>query len=170
VEKNAVRGEPRRAGAGRDHIIGEEIPRFEPFDALSVVHRPPSLPRREMLKRALMRPWKFRPLAASPALLAPGTHDIAEQLTALREVEGQDWPDRELWLCAVRCRDGRRVVFGRPGVPEVPLHLAIAASCAVPGYFSPVRIVDLTYVDGGAYSPTLIWSSLPRRGLDRGVL
>jgi NTE family protein len=135
-------------------ILGEEIPRFEPFNALHVVRRPPSLPGREMLQRALTRPWHFRPLAASMALLAPGTHDIAEQLTALREVEGQDWPDRDLWICAVRRRDGRRVVFGRPAAPEVPLHLAIAASCAVPGYFSPVRIVDRSYVDGGAHSPT----------------
>jgi NTE family protein len=36
----------------------------------------------------------------------------------------------------------------------VPLHLAIAASCAVPGYFAPVTIADHTYVDGGAHSPT----------------
>jgi NTE family protein len=135
-------------------IVGEEVPEFEPFNALHLVRRPPSLPGREMLTRALLRPWHFRPLAASLALLAPGTRDIAEQLTALREVEGQDWPEEELWICAVRRRDGRRVVFGRPGVPEAPLHLAIAASCAVPGYFAPVRIGDRTYVDGGAHSPT----------------
>jgi NTE family protein len=45
-------------------------------------------------------------------------------------------------------------VFGRPGSPPVPLHLAIAASCAVPGYFTPVDIDGHTYVDGGAHSPT----------------
>lgn len=135
-------------------LVGEELPAFDPFNALHVVRRPPSLPGREMLARALLRPWHFRPIAASLALLAPGTRDIAEQLTALRQVEGQDWPEQDLWICAVRRRDGRRVVFGRPGTPEVPLHLAIAASCAVPGYFTPVQIGHRSYVDGGAHSPT----------------
>jgi NTE family protein len=36
----------------------------------------------------------------------------------------------------------------------VPVHLAVAASCAVPGYFAPVRIGRHTYVDGGVHSPT----------------
>jgi NTE family protein len=135
-------------------IVGEELPEFEPFNALHVVRRPPSLPGREMVARALLRPWHFRPIAASLALLAPGTRDIAAQLTALRQVEGQQWPERDLWICAVRRRDGRRVVFGRPGTPQVPLHLAVAASCAVPGYFAPVQIGGRSYVDGGAHSPT----------------
>lgn len=135
-------------------LVGEEIPQFDRFDVLDVVRRPPSLPGREMLARAVLRPWHFRPLAASLALLAPGSRDIADQLKALRHIEGDDWPERNLWICAVRRRDGRRVVFGRPGAPEAPLDRAIAASCAVPGYFSPVRIGERTYVDGGAHSPT----------------
>jgi NTE family protein len=59
-----------------------------------------------------------------------------------------------LWICAVRQRDGRRVVFGRPGTGQVPIHLAVAASCAVPGYFAPVRIDGRSYIDGGVHSPT----------------
>lgn len=137
-----------------NQIVGAEVPRFQPFNALHVVRRPPSLPGRKMLQRALLQPRHFRSLAASLALLAPGAHDIAEQLTTLREVEGQDWPERDLWICAVRRQDGRRVVFGRPGGPDAPLHLATAASCAVPGYFTPIRIGDRSYVDGGAHSPT----------------
>src|SRR6476469_4637634 len=135
-------------------MLGHEIPAFEPFRVLPLLRRLPDPPGREMLQRALVRPWSFRPLTAALALLAPGTLDIAEQLAMLREVEGQSWPERELWLCAVRRRDGRRVVFGRVGSPRAPLHLAIAASCAVPGYFAPVRIGEHTYVDGGAHSPT----------------
>jgi NTE family protein len=87
-------------------------------------------------------------------LLAPGQHDIVAQLAALRELETASWPERDLWICAVRRRDGRRVVFGRPGSPPAPIHLAMAASCAVPGYFAPVRIGDRSYVDGGVHSPT----------------
>jgi NTE family protein len=88
------------------------------------------------------------------ALMAPGRHDILEQLAALRELERPEWPTPDLWICAVRRRDGRRVVFGRPGSPQAPIHLAIGASCAVPGYFAPVRIGRHSYIDGGVHSPT----------------
>ncbi len=141
-------------GAMLRQWFGEEIPQFDRFTVRDAVLRPPSLPGREMLSRAILQPWKFRPLAASMALLAPGTRDITEQLDALSAIEDRPWPEQDLWLCAVRRRDGRRVVFGRPGAPEAPLNLAVAASCAVPGYFSPVRIGERSYVDGGAHSPT----------------
>ena len=45
-------------------------------------------------------------------------------------------------------------MFGRPGSPEAPIHLAVAASCAVPGYFAPVQIGGRSYIDGGVHSPT----------------
>jgi NTE family protein len=45
-------------------------------------------------------------------------------------------------------------VFGRRGTPHVPIHLAVAASCAVPGYFAPVGIDGHSYIDGGVHSPT----------------
>lgn len=136
------------------NLLGSEIPVFEPFRLMPLLRRLPDPPGWEMLQRALIRPWTFRPMAAALALLAPGHLDIAQQLGMLREVEGQSWPERDLWICTVRRRDGKRVVFGRPGSPEAPLHLAIAASCAVPGYFAPVKIRDHKYVDGGAHSPT----------------
>jgi NTE family protein len=60
-------------------------------------------------------------------------------------------------------------VFGRPGTPEVPLHLAVAASCAVPGYFAPVEIGGHQYVDGGVHSPTNA-AVLRGRGLDLVVV
>jgi NTE family protein len=150
----AVRAPLSDEGHAVRRLLGDEIPLFDPFDPIQLIRRPPGLPGLDMLRRAVIRPWHFRPLAASLALLAPGKRDIGAQLAALTEAEGQSWPDRDLWICAVRRSDGRRVVFGRPGTAEVPLHLAIAASCAVPGYFAPVRISDHTYVDGGAHSPT----------------
>jgi len=61
------------------------------------------------------------------------------------------------------------VVFGRPGAPEVPLHRAVAASCAVPGYFAPVHVGRHTYVDGGVHSPTNA-AVLRGRGLDLVVV
>jgi len=118
-----------------------------------------------MVQRALTRPWLFRPMAAGMTLVAPGRYDIVEQLGALRELEKPGWPQPPLWICAVRRRDGRRVVFGRPGAPEAPIHLAVAASCAVPGYFAPVVIGGHAYVDGGVHSPTNA-AILRNRGLD----
>ena len=130
------------------------IPELAPFRPLELPRRPLRLPGRHMVTRALTRPLQFRPMAAGMALMAPGRHDILEQLAALRELERPEWPEPDLWICAVRRRDGRRVVFGRPGSPEAPIHRAVGASCAVPGYFAPVQIGRHSYVDGGVHSPT----------------
>jgi NTE family protein len=144
--------------SGEDGVLqtmaAADVPELAPFRPLEVLRRPLRLPGPGLVVRALTRPWRFNPMAAGMTLLAPGRHDVVEQLSALREVEGPGWPERDLWVTAVRRRDGRRVVFGRPGTPTVPLHLAVAASCAVPGYFAPVRIGRHTYVDGGVHSAT----------------
>jgi len=73
---------------------------------------------------------------------------------AFRPLFGAEWPDRDLWLTAVRLRDGQRVVFGRDGAPRAHVADAVAASCAIPSFFAPVEIGGITYVDGGAHSPT----------------
>jgi NTE family protein len=135
-------------------IAATPVPELAPFRPLELLRRPMRLPGPTMVHRALTRPWRFRPLAAGMALMAPGRHDVVEQLAALRELEKPEWPEPALWICTVRRRDGRRIVFGRPGSPPAPIHLAVAASCAVPGYFAPVRIDGHSYVDGGVHSPT----------------
>lgn len=45
-----------------------------------------------------------------------------------------------------------RVAFGREGSPEAALAQAVAASCAIPGYYCPEVIGGRTYVDGGLHS------------------
>ena len=61
-----------------------------------------------------------------------------------------DWPaDRPCWLVACDYLSGERVVFGTPGAPEARLPEAVAASCAIPGFFTPERIDGRLYVDGG---------------------
>ncbi|TFV75051.1 patatin-like phospholipase family protein [Blastococcus sp. CT_GayMR20] len=136
------------------HIAETPVPDLAPLRPLQMLSRPMRLPGVHMVRRALTRPWSFRPLAAGMTLLAPGRHDIVEQLAALREIEEPEWPSPALWVCAVRRRDGRRVVFGRPQSPRAPIHRAVAASCAVPGYFAPVVIGGRSYIDGGVHSPT----------------
>ena len=44
---------------------------------------------------------------------------------------------------------GERVVFGSEGHEEIPVSLACAASLASPLFFSPVRIGDRHFIDGG---------------------
>ena len=144
--------------SGEDDVLRQiaetPLPELAPLNPLELIRRPLGLPGRHMLARALTRPIQFRPMAAGMALMAPGRHDILAQLAALRELERPQWPERDLWICAVRRRDGRRVVFGRPGAPDAPIHLAVGASCAVPGYFAPVQIGRHSYIDGGVHSPT----------------
>lgn len=135
-------------------IAEAPVPELAPFRLLQLMRRPLRLPGRHMLQRAVTRPLKFRPMSAGMALMPPGKHDILQQLSALRELERPEWPKPDLWICAVRRRDGRRVVFGRPGAPDAPIHRAVGASCAVPGYFAPVQIGRHSYLDGGVHSPT----------------
>ena len=61
--------------------------------------------------------------------------------------------DGRLRVVAVDARTGHRVVFGAPGAPDADVPDAVAASCAVPGLFCPVRIGGRDYVDGGVWSP-----------------
>ncbi len=51
-------------------------------------------------------------------------------------------------------RSGRRVVFGDPDAPAVAVADAVMASCAIPGWFAPVRLDGSAYVDGGCWSAT----------------
>lgn len=63
------------------------------------------------------------------------------------------------WAEHPRCRivatdyaSGRRVVFGETGTPQASLAEAVAASCAIPGFFEPASIRGRRYVDGGLHS------------------
>jgi NTE family protein len=53
---------------------------------------------------------------------------------------------------AVDYTTGRRVAFGRTVSPPALLPAAVAASCAIPGFYCPVEINGRPYVDGGVYS------------------
>ncbi len=51
-------------------------------------------------------------------------------------------------------KDGKRVVFGRDDHPPLHVGTGVQASSAVPGFFTPVRVGDRDYVDGGVWSAT----------------
>ena len=60
---------------------------------------------------------------------------------------------------------GKRVPFGRIDSPQADLAGAVAASCAIPGFFRPVEIGGRRYVDGGVCSVSNL-DLLAGRGLD----
>ncbi len=101
-------------------------------------------------------------LARAPAglpiagMLPRGRHDpgiIREAIARLPPVGGS-WPPK-LWVTAVRLHDGRRVVFGRESDPgPVDLPTAVAASCAMAGFFQPVSVAGSDHIDGGSRSAT----------------
>jgi NTE family protein len=103
---------------------------------------------------ALRRPWRARPGVLAASLLPTGRRSTDFLVSGLHARHGSAWPDRPLYVVAARRRDGRRVVFGREGSPHTDVAHAVAASCAIPGFFHPVEINGEMYVDGGVHSPT----------------
>jgi NTE family protein len=83
-----------------------------------------------------------------------GLYSMRENRERLTAELGGEWPTRDLWLVAVDISSGRRVVLGRAGSPSCTLAEAVQASCAIPGIYKPVRVEDVTLVDGGAHSTT----------------
>lgn len=120
-----------------------------------------------MVARGLRR-WRRMPPTAVIAAFAPEGRGSLNGVRRLIEAVAPDggWPAREgVWLMAVDYEDGRRVAFGRPGEPVAGLTDAVAASCAIPGWFAPVVIDGRRYIDGGAWSVSSV-DVLAGLGLD----
>ncbi len=118
-----------------------------------------------LLFRAALRPWGTRLGTLTAAALPTGRISLRPFAARVRWLFGDAWPERPLWLPAVRLSDGQRVVFGQDGSPPTDVGTAVAASCAVPGWFTPVEIGGVRYVDGGVHSPTNL-DLLAGQGLD----
>ena len=110
------------------------------------------LPRRTTTLELVRRPRQ----ALNALLLAPEMASGRVSAEFLREgLAGHaSWPEAGLYVVAVRRSDGKRVVFGAPGEPRPDVGAAVAASCAIPGYFGAVDVDGVDHVDGGVHSPT----------------
>lgn len=137
-----------RAVNGR-RALGRTTAADEPA---AVAGRGPASPR--MLLRGVTRPGSVRAGALLAAALPAGRTSFAGVVGHVNREHPGGWPQRPLWLPAVRLRDGARVVFGRDDAPATDVGRAVAASCAIPGRFEPVLIGGDRYVDGGVYSTT----------------
>lgn len=86
--------------------------------------------------------------------IAPAGRVSAEPIVrTVRRAVTPGWPEHtQCRIVATDYASGKRVVFGDSGAPEAGLAEAVAASCAIPGFFEPVSINGRRYVDGGLNS------------------
>ena len=106
------------------------------------------------------------PTAVLSAFLPEGRGRLDSVGALISHVVPQGWVRRPgLRVVALDYDTGARVPFGAPGVPDVELPTAVMASCAIPGWYQPVRIGDHRFIDGGAWSSTNI-DLLAGLGLD----
>lgn len=131
---------------------GDARSRFAPGRARRVPR--PASPR--LVAALARRPWRARPGLVTAGLFPEGrvaATPIAEDVDGVLARAGEP---AGLWVVTVDLDSGRRLVFGRDEAlpqgwrwPD-----AVAASCAIPGFFTPVRVDGTRLVDGGAHSPT----------------
>jgi NTE family protein len=77
--------------------------------------------------------------------------DEAERIAVIESrLPVKEWPDTSLRITAVDVETGEFRAFDRDS--GVPMVLAVAASCAVPGVWPPVTIDGRRYMDGGVRS------------------
>jgi len=129
---------PRSAGAG--FSLERAMPRPGPGSwrlALGALKEPRRLP-----PAALLAGWFPRGFISTQPI-----QDV------VRAACSADWaPHPGLRVVACDYASGRRVAFGAPGAPAARLTEAVAASCAIPGFYMPPRIGGRAYVDGGLWS------------------
>lgn len=150
-----------------DAAVGRAPRHFEPAwsDRIELWHRmlgSSAVVARSMMRMPLPLPSRRVATAFPGGLFRPRGDGMARLL-------GEDWPEDPLWLIAVDLRTRRRVALGRrPEDRRHPLHRAVMASCAVPGFYEPVVLGGRYLVDGGVNSTTSIDMAV-RAGCSRVV-
>jgi NTE family protein len=102
---------------------------------------------------SLARPYRYSPATIVSAWMPKGLVSTEPLKDTVRRACEEDWaPHPAFWAMACDYETGRRVAFGREGSPPADLADAVAASCAIPGFYHPVGIAGRRYVDGGMRS------------------
>ena len=129
-------------------------PRLRPGSAALVVHNAGRLRR-------------LPPTAVLSGLVPEGRGSLAGVGSLVAALHGDEWsPHLGVRVVALDFATGRRVVFGAPSAPPAGIVDAVMASCAIPGWYSPVVINGRRYIDGGAWSSTNV-DLVAREGLER---
>lgn len=111
---------------------------------------PGSLP---LVARSLLRPHRHTPAGVLAGWLPRGIISVDPLREIVRRSVPDEWTEHpNHWVLACNYSTGRRVSFGRADAPRAQLADAVAASCAVPGIYQPVKIGGHRYVDGGIWS------------------
>ena len=107
----------------------------------------------QLIVNSLRAPMRHRPAALGAGWLPRGLISTQPLKDTIRRVVPSGWTDHpNLWIVACDYATGRRVAFGREDAPDADLADAVAASCAIPGFYRPVEIGGDRYVDGGLWS------------------
>ena len=107
----------------------------------------------QLIARSLARPNRHQPAALLAGWLPAGMISTEPLKETVRRVAPKGWAEHpNLWVVACDYATGRRVPFGRADAPQADLADAVAASCAIPGFYKPVTIAGRRYVDGGLWS------------------
>lgn len=115
---------------------------------------------------SLRNPLRHTPLQLLAGWIPAGLVSTDSIKEVVRRAVPERWVDHpNYWAVACDYTSGRRVPFGRLDAPRASAADAVAASCAIPGFFRPVRIGRRRYVDGGIYSASNL-DLLAGRGLD----
>jgi NTE family protein len=115
---------------------------------------------------SLARPYRHSPAALMAGWLPLGVISTEPLRDTVRRVCDQRWaPHPNYWAMSVDYQTGGRVAFGRAGAPPAKLADAVAASCAIPGFYRAVDIAGRRYVDGGLTSASNL-DVLADEGLD----
>jgi NTE family protein len=149
----------QRAGLGGRRIEGSELR----------LHRalPPIGPGSWRLAvETLAHPRRHAPTALLAGWIPRGFISTQPVQRLMEAFVPGPWPDHDrFWAVAADYGTGRRVPFGRPDAPEAHVAEAVAASCAIPGFYHPVRIGGRRYIDGGVCSTSNL-DLLRHEGLD----
>lgn len=141
---------------GDDGVLELTRDLWEPIGRHRWLHMPSLRPGSwRLLASALRTPSSYAMLKLISGLAPSGVVSTEAIKESVRWAVREGWSEHPAcWLVAADYHTGERVVFGQPGAPKADLAQAVAASCAIPGFYCPEKIAGRFYVDGGVHSMT----------------
>ncbi len=141
------------AGVSLDRMVEEQSvssddqEQWRPFSLVEVGRA-----NRELLTKVNGDLTAARQRIGAYALRTPAPPAETRLASIRRRIRDADWGTRDLRIVATDAASGERIVLS--SADGVPLTIAVAASCAVPGTWAPIAIQDRACIDGGVYSLT----------------
>jgi NTE family protein len=141
--------------AGLEDLTEEDlVDRSDGSDYRIALAPPPIGPGSWRLALSTLRNPRSHPPSAMLAAWLPRGFVSTEPISRIVDRFVPDiWPEHpNLWIVGCDYVSGKRTVFGRDDAPPAHIRDAVAASCAIPAFYHPVKIGGRRYVDGGICS------------------